>query len=1153
MKFRILFPVFLLAAFATLGQQTFKPNKGRFPGKVQVKGDFKKISGKAIVSEPSKTLFFQGDLALNKNLRVVKDPESGAVIYIENLEEVQNRAGLRKSAQTLQNEFMSDIRSHLKMKDTEQELKSLSVAFDAKGNRHERFQQYYGGLRVYGAEMVLHADESKVKSMNGRVFPTPEKLRIQPQIKAPESVALGFQGLSSVSRIEASSSSLFKRHPSTSELIIYHKEGKPVLAYELELHPNQFERWVVFLDAQTGEVLDKYNHTCTLDGVFSTQARDLNGVNQSFVIIQSGQAYYLIDPSKEMFDNTRSKLPDDPRGAIWTIDANNSSIAGEMKLSHVISNNGTAWNATAVSAHRNATVCYDYYRNTFNRNSLDGSGGNIISVINITDEDGLGMDNAYWNGEFMGYGNGRDGFKPLAGALDVAGHEMTHGVIESTARLEYRNQSGALNESFADIFATMIDRDDWVLGEDVVKGNVFPSGALRSLENPNQGGKNDPGYQPKNMDQYVFLRDIPSEDNGGVHINSGIPNHAFFLFATASGMNREKAERIYYHTLTNYLTRTSKFVDLRLAVIQSAKDLFGNGVEAQAAAAAFDAVGIVTGSGSNGGSTSQPDEVIAVNPGDPMVVVYEPSSGNLYRGPVSGAGGFDVISEGIGCLRKPSITDDGSLLFFVGDDNNIYFVDLTKGQTSPTAFTNDGVWGNVAISKDGKLLAALTNSQDAVIYVYNIQTQKQASFELYNPTYTQGVSTGEVQFADSFEWDYSGEYLIYDALNLANGVFGELEYWDVGIIRVWDASVNDFGEGTIQKLFTDLGEGENIGNPAISKTNPNVIAFDYGNLDTQEFAILGVNLNSGDINVIVENNTIGYPDFSVDDKFLAYTGTQDGVGEVVKLISLNADRISSPSSTGQRYFEGGEDTFAVFYALGQRQLPEKQSQTIDLAVPAAQNPGASLVLTAKASSGLPVQFSVVQGDATISGNRVSLGTTPGQVIIEAFQVGNDQFVSVSTQVSFCINPPVPSVLQNGDNLVASGFTSYQWYVNGSAIGGFTANATLKPDRNGVYAVKSVTNDGCFSSFSNQVTIQKVLSVINQEDIITIYPNPGQEILRISLPEGEFSEEVSVLTLQGRKLIQLKSDQVDIGNLPAGTYILKVKTGKTQYSRSFVKR
>ena len=95
------------------------------------------------------------------------------------------------------------------------------------------------------------------------------------------------------------------------------------------------------------------------------------------------------------------------------------------------------------------------------------------------------------------------------------------------------------------------------------------------------------------MSQYVYLRDIPSEDNGGVHINSGIPNHAFYLFATGAGMNRDKAERVYYHALSNYMTRTSRFVDLRLAIIQSTKDLFGSGQELSAATSAFDQVGIL--------------------------------------------------------------------------------------------------------------------------------------------------------------------------------------------------------------------------------------------------------------------------------------------------------------------------------------------------------------------------------------------------------------------------------------------------------------------------------------------------------------------------------------------------------------------------------
>lgn len=91
------------------------------------------------------------------------------------------------------------------------------------------------------------------------------------------------------------------------------------------------------------------------------------------------------------------------------------------------------------------------------------------------------MGNAFWNGQAMFYGNGDNAFQPLAKGLDVAGHEMTHGVVEGTANLEYQGKSGALNQSFADIFGVMIDRDDWKIGEDVVKTSAFPSGALRSM------------------------------------------------------------------------------------------------------------------------------------------------------------------------------------------------------------------------------------------------------------------------------------------------------------------------------------------------------------------------------------------------------------------------------------------------------------------------------------------------------------------------------------------------------------------------------------------------------------------------------------------------------------------------------------------------
>jgi Zn-dependent metalloprotease len=216
----------------------------------------------------------------------------------------------------------------------------------------------------------------------------------------------------------------------------------------------------------------------------------------------------------------------------------------------------------------------------------------------------------------------------LAKGLDVAGHEMTHGVIDNTANLEYLSQSGALNESYADVFGSLIDRDDWRIGEDVVNLSFFPSGALRDLQNPNNGGTSpgDNGWQPKHMNEYQNLPETPDGDNGGVHVNSGIPNRAYFLFANTVG--KTNAEKVYYKALTDYLVKSSQFIDMRNAIVQSATDFFGaSSAEVAAAKSAFDQVGI--GSGSGGDYEGDID----LNNGTDLIVATDGSESDLYLVP----------------------------------------------------------------------------------------------------------------------------------------------------------------------------------------------------------------------------------------------------------------------------------------------------------------------------------------------------------------------------------------------------------------------------------------------------------------------------------------------------------------------------------------
>jgi Zn-dependent metalloprotease len=247
-------------------------------------------------------------------------------------------------------------------------------------------------------------------------------------------------------------------------------------------------------------------------------------------------------------------------------------------------------------AYRFSGTTYDFYKKLFDRNSLDDRGMTIVSSVHL----GRNYNNAFWNGEQMAYGDG-DGviFVRFTKSLDVVGHELTHGVVSHTSNLEYRNEPGALNEHFADVFGSLVKqwkkkhtaaRADWLIGPDIM-GPGTRARALRSFkEGP--AYEDDPVLgtdpQPKHLkDKYTG-----SADAGGVHINSGIPNHAFFLAATELGGNAwEKAGRIWYDTLLA-LHQTSDFAHMVAMTAQIAGGLYGaGGSEEKAVTKAWKAVG----------------------------------------------------------------------------------------------------------------------------------------------------------------------------------------------------------------------------------------------------------------------------------------------------------------------------------------------------------------------------------------------------------------------------------------------------------------------------------------------------------------------------------------------------------------------------------
>jgi Zn-dependent metalloprotease len=263
----------------------------------------------------------------------------------------------------------------------------------------------------------------------------------------------------------------------------------------------------------------------------------------------------------------------------------------------------------ADEAYEGAGQTYDLFNTVFSRNSIDGNGMKLISSVHYLQ----GYDNAFWDGEQMVYGDGDEDlpeeerlFNRFTIAVDVIGHELTHGVIDYSARLDYQDQPGALNESFSDIMGILVkqrflgqttEEADWLIGAGLFTSHIKGK-ALRSMKDPGTAyddpliGK-DP--QPGHMKDYVKT----SSDSGGVHINSGIPNRAFYFAAIEmGGYAWEKAGKIWYITLRDKLAEKSDFQDAAEKTWQTAVELFGKtSREQQAVIEGWKAVGITIHTG----------------------------------------------------------------------------------------------------------------------------------------------------------------------------------------------------------------------------------------------------------------------------------------------------------------------------------------------------------------------------------------------------------------------------------------------------------------------------------------------------------------------------------------------------------------------------
>ena len=477
----------------------------------------------------------------------------------------------------------------------DQKLRAVSTVVDPDGTSHVRVDRTYRGLQVVGGDLVVHQTRGQAWKGVSQSLRRPIALSTIPAVSRAAAEAAALAPSAVTSRISG-------EQARSAALVVDATGARPRLAWRVTSVGTQADgtpsRLASYVDARTGAVLRAEQQIETADG----SGQSLYGGTVPLQLTLSGTTYQLKDPT---------------RGNTYTTDMGNATDSSLCQLLGWGCATGTLFTSpdnsfgngstssresAAVDAQYGTNMTWDFYKTTFGRNGIFGNGTGSYNRVHY----GSNYVNAFWDGTKMTYGDG-DGtnYGPLT-SLDVAGHEMSHGVTENTAGLSYSGESGGLNEATSDIFGTMVeffannpnDPGDYLIGEqfDLKKHLGF-----RRMDNPASDGSsvNCWSSTTKNLD---------------VHYSSGVGNHFFYLLSEGSGaktlngvsynsptcngssvtgIGRDAAARIWYRALTVYMTSSTNYSGARTATLNAAKDLYGAGsTQYNAVAAAWSAVNV---------------------------------------------------------------------------------------------------------------------------------------------------------------------------------------------------------------------------------------------------------------------------------------------------------------------------------------------------------------------------------------------------------------------------------------------------------------------------------------------------------------------------------------------------------------------------------
>lgn len=941
---------------------------------------------------------------------------------------------------------------------------------DHLGYLNSKYQLQYKNALINNAVIIVHSKNGKIISINGdlNVIQKPlnsinlsESAALQAALKKVNAKKYKWENKAEEEHTkQVLNKPDFTYYPK-AELVLFtqytvSKQPNVLYAYKFNIYAEEpLYRANVIVDAKSGAILEEENLICHAD-VTNTVVTKYSGT-QTITADNNGGTYRLRETARGL--------------GLETYNMQNTATYSATDFTNATTN----WTAVNVDqaardAHWGAEMTYDYYMLNHSRNSIDNAGYKLLSYVHYN----TNYNNAFWDGLRMTYGDGNGTTFTILTALDVCGHEITHGLTSNTSNLTYSNESGALNESFSDIFGTMIENYgrptqwDWKIGQDMTPGGQ----GIRNMSNPNLF--QDPDTY---LGTYWYTG---TADNGGVHTNSGVSNYWFYLLSqggtgtndinnayNVTGITKASAAQIAFRALTVYFTPSTNYMAARGYCIQAAKDIFGNcSNEVVQTTNAWYAVGVGPAYASTVSSNFVANSTSFCS--IPASVIFNNTSvnGNTYTwnfgdgSPVStstnpahtytAAGTYTVKLKANGCLTAvDSITKPSYIVI------NIPNNPVTTGG-----------------SRCGTGTVSLNASGTSQLYWYATSTATGTPLNIGTNYVTPSIGANTTYYVVNTS---TSAPVFGAATNTSIGAGGN--YNTAGQYQVFDVIQNS-------TLKTVVMYASTAGNRTVELRNS-----------------ANVLITSTVVNCAIGSNTV-----NLNFDLTPGTGYRLGLGGTTINLYRNSAGGAYPYNIGGLVsMTGSSAGGGYYYFFYNWQVQKNNCTSAPIAVTATVNSAPALTVnsaTICAGQNVNLNASAASNYTWSTGsNAAFINVSPASTTVYNVTASNGPGCNASTSATVTVNSN-PNVSVNSAtvcegqaaNLTANGATSYSW-----SSGQNTAGITVTPLNSTTYTVYGTSNNCSASSIANVVV--NMLPNVSLSATQTLLCNSDAPVTLSGLPAG----------------------------------------------------